>query len=300
MKKVISILLIVTLIISITGCSKTQDKPTITVASKPWTEQLILGNITLQYLEAKGYNVEDQVGIGETPVIRPALYSEKLDMYWEYTGTALVLLMGAEIETDPVKCYEKVKKWDKETNKLKWLEPAPANNTYTLMLRRKFAEENNLKTISDLANYINDGNNVRLGASIDFIEREDGIKGLQRVYGFEFDKDIITSLTIGLTYGALDKEKVDVAMGFSTDGRIIALDFVNLEDDKKFFPVYNPTPVLREEILEIYPELEEQLNQLSKTINADVLRKLNMEADVNGMETEDVARKFLKDNNLID
>ena len=300
MKKIISILLIITLAISFTGCSKTDDRPVITVASKTYAEPLILGNIVLQYLEAKGYNVENQIGLGETPAIRPALYSGEVDMYWEYTGTALVLVMGAEIETDPAKCYEKVKKWDKENNNLKWLEPAAANNTYTLMLRKEFAEENNLKTISDLAKYINDGNDVRLGASIDFIEREDGIKGLQRVYDFQFDKDLMVSMTIGLTYQALDNGKVDVAMGFNTDGRIQALDFATVQDDKDFFPVYNPTLVLREDILEVYPEIEEPLNKISKLLDENKLRELNLKVDVDGMEPEDVAQEFLKENNLID
>lgn len=299
MKKIISILLIITLIITFTGCSKNEGEPAITVTSKAYTEPLILGNITLQYLESLGYNVEDQIGLGETPAIRPALYSGQVDMYWEYTGTALVLVMGEEIETDPTKCYEKVKKWDNENNNLKWLEPAAANNTYTLMLRREFAEKNNIKTISDLAKYINDGNDVRLGASIDFIEREDGIKGLQKAYDFEFDDDLMVSMTIGLTYQALHNDKVDVAMGFNTDGRIQALDFISLEDDKQFFPVYNPALVIREETLEIHPEIEEQMNKISKLLSEDKIRELNMKVDIDGMEPEDVAQNFLKENNLI-
>ncbi len=299
MKKIISILLIITLIITFTGCSKNEGEPTITVTSKTYTEPLILGNITLQYLESLGYNVEDQIGLGETPAIRPALYSGEVDMYWEYTGTALVLVMGEEIETDPTKCYEKVKKWDKENNNLEWLEPAAANNTYTLMLRREFAQKNNIKTISDLAKYINDGNDVRLGASIDFIEREDGIKGLQKAYDFEFDDDLMVSMTIGLTYQALHNDKVDVAMGFNTDGRIQALDFISLEDDKQFFPVYNPALVIREETLEIHPEIEEQMNKISKLLSEDKIRELNMKVDIDGMEPEDVAQNFLKENNLI-
>lgn len=301
MKKLIVLIMILVLVTSFIGCSKTStDNPVISIASKPWTEQLILGSMTLQYLEAKGYEVEDRTGLGETAILRPAIYSGEIDLYWEYTGTTLMVNMKKDVISDPLECYNAVKAWDAETNNIHWLDYAMANNTYTLMMRKEASDELGITTLSDLGKYIQDGNDIRLGANIDFIERPDGIKGLEAKYGFEFDKDLINSMAIGLTYEALKNDQLDVSMGFGTDGRISAMSFVTLEDNLAFFPVYNPAPIIRKEILDAYPDLASDLNVLPALLDGTTLQELNKQVDVDGLEPEEVAELFLKEHGLID
>ncbi|MDM8533245.1 glycine betaine ABC transporter substrate-binding protein [Clostridiaceae bacterium HSG29] len=301
MKKNIIIILVVVIALFSIGCSaKDSELPAIKVSSKAWTEQLTLGSMTLQYLEAKGYEVEDRTGLGETPMLRPAIQSGEIDLYWEYTGTTLMVNMKSDVVTDSKECYEMVKKWDAETNNITWLDPANANNTYILMVREDFAKEKNLATVSELADYIKAGNEIRLGAGIEFVERPDGIKGLETLYDFKFDRDLLSSMAIGITYEALKNGQVDVAMGFGTDGRIISMNFNVLEDNLKFFPVYNPAPIVRSEILEQYPDLESDLNKLPALLTGEVLQELNRRVDVDGLEPEEAAEEFLRANGLID
>lgn len=300
----ISLILILILVFTLVGCGKESSKeegPVISVACKPWTEQLILGNMLIQLLEAKGYSVEDRTGLGETPVIRPALHAGEVDVYWEYTGTTLISQMGHDVVTDPKEVYNIVKKWDREENNVVWLDYALANNTYTLMMRKEDSQDLGIKSISDLAKYVNENpEEIRLASNIEFLDRPDGIPGLQEKYGFEFNSKKVKTMAIGLTYEALKTDKTDVSMGFGTDGRIVAFDFQTLEDDLSFFPVYNPAPVIRQEILDAYPEIADVINQLPPLLDNETLSNLNKKVDVDQEEPEDVAREFLKENNLID
>ena len=284
------------------GCGgDDEDNPTITVASKPWTEQMILGNMLLDLFEHHGYPVEDRIGLGESDVIRPAIYSGQVDIYWEYTGTTLTTFMHEEPVGDPDEAYQLVKDWDQEENDLVWLEYSEANNAYVLLMREEDAEEKGIVTISDLAAYINDNpDELILGCNEVFYEREDGVQGVEETYGFEFGDDNITFLSTGLYYDALRQGEVDVAEGFGTDGRIPAFDLIIVEDDEEFFPVYNPAPVVRQEILDAYPDLEEIINELTRLLDHDTLTELNEEVDINELEPEEVAETFLRDNGLID
>ncbi len=304
MSTTICLILILSLVFTLTGCgqdSAKEEGPTISVACKPWTEQLILGNMLIQLLEANGYPVEDRTGLGETSVIRPALHAGEVDVYWEYTGTTLISQMGHDVVTDPKEVYDIVKKWDKEENDVVWLDYALANNTYTLMMRKEDSENLEIKSISDLAKHINENPEaIRMATNIEFLDRPDGIPGLQEEYGFEFNSDKINTMAIGLTYEALKSNKTDVAMGFGTDGRIVAFNFKTLEDDKKFFPVYNPAPVIRQEILDAYPEVADVINKLPSLLDGETLSTLNKKVDVDQEEPEDVAKEFLKENGLIE
>ncbi len=307
LKMIMSMVLVFSLIFAFAGCSQDTDsgdvveQPTIRVTSKAWTEQLILGSMVLQLLEANGYPVEDRTGLGETPVITPALHAGEVDIYWEYTGTTLMTLMGHEQVSDPETTYELVKEWDSEENNITWLDYAPANNTYTLMMREEHAQELGIETISDLVAYMEENpESIRLATDVEFLERVDGIPGLEELYDFEFNRDKVMTMAIGLTYGALRDDKADVAMGFGTDGRIPAFGFINLEDDKGFFPVYNPAPLVRQEVLDAYPDLAEVINQLPPLLDNETLANLNKTVDVDQNEPEEVARQFLIDNGLIE
>lgn len=279
----------------------TREGPTISVASKAWTEQLILGNMLLEILRAEGYAVEDRTGLGESDVIRPALHAGQVDMYWEYTGTTLLTLMEHEPVGDPDEAFELVKAWDEQANDVTWLDYAPANNTYTIMMVEDEAQQLGIETISDLADYIrHNPDAVSFGTNDEFYERQDGIRGLEELYDFEFNPDLVRFMTTGLTYGALREGQVDAAVGFGTDGRIPAFGFVNLEDDKQYFPVYNPAPVVRIEIVEAYSELPELIGQISRLLDGETLAELNRRVDIDEEEPEDVAVAFLRDNGLID
>lgn len=299
---------IVSLVLAATvlaGCGSTDtsaEGPTITVSSKAWTEQFILGSVLIEILEANGYPVEDQLGLGETPTLRPALKSGQIDVYWEYTGSILVPEMGVEDIKEAEEAFNMVKEWDKEENDIEWLDYAPANNTYTLMMKGERAKALGIESISDLAGYINGGGeDIVLATNIEFFEREnDGIPGVEKTYGFEFDRDSMVFVTTGLTYDALRNDDADVAMGFATDGRIPAFGFINLEDNKNFFPVYNPAPTIRPEIIEAYPELPDLIKQASEKLDDTTLAELNRRVDMDKEEPEDVAHDFLVELGLID
>jgi len=284
------------------GCGEEDaDNPTVTVASKPWTEQLILGNMLIDIFEHHDIPVEDRLGLGESDVIRPALHNDEVDIYWEYTGTTLLTLMHHDPVGEADEAYQLVKEWDKEENDVVWLDYSSANNAYVLIMRSEHAEELGIENITDLSEYINEKpGELVLGCNEVFYEREDGIQGLEEDYGFEFGMDNITFLGTGLYYDALREGETDVSEGFGTDGRIPAFDLVIIEDDQNFFPVYNPAPIIRQETLDAYPEIEEYLSELTDLLDHETLMLLNEDVDLNEIEPDIVAEDFLRENGLID
>jgi len=296
--------------VALVGCGGTggesggkAKKPTVTVGSKEFTEQLLMGQLTVQLLKANGFDVVDRTGLGGTKVCREALLNGDIDMYWEYTGTALITHLGHDTPiTDSQKCYDVVKAEDKD-NGIVWLDYGPLNNTYTVMMRKDDADKLGIQSISDLAEAINSGVKPPVGdkwvfaTDHEYAIREDGLNGLQDLYGFEFDDVMI--MDVGITYGALRDGKVPTAMGFATDGRVLGFNLVNLEDDKQFHPVYNPAPNIRAEVLEKYPEIEEILKPLIPLLNTENMTMMNAKVDLEGDEPEEVAREFLVENGLI-
>jgi len=290
---------------AVVGCGGDEEEKTIVVGSKEFTEQLILGYITKYVLEDAGFKViEENIGMQGTVVVRTALVNGDIDIYWEYTGTALLLkeMLGHEEPiTDPQECYETVKAEDLEKHGIVWLDPASFNNTYVLMMRRADAEEHGIETISDLAAAINENPDAGWGFATDaeFFQRPDGYPALQGLYGFEFPEGDVKKMDPGLTYAALKESQVRVAMGFATDGRIAAFDFVVLEDDKQFFPVYNPAPTLRQEVYEQYPELEEILAPVAAALTTKEMTELNCAVDVDQKSPEQAAYDWLVEKGLI-
>ena len=300
MKGIIFSLVLLLIAGTLSACAGKSEE-TIKIGSKEFTEQLLLGQITILALEDAGYKVEDKTGVAGSDKVRLALENGDFDMYWEYTGTAwLSQLQHEEPITDSQEAYEKVREED-TGNGFEWLQYAPLNNTYTLMMRREDSERLGIKSISDLAEYINE-NPGELITAIDheFSIRPDGYPGVQEHYGFKQDEDEIKIMDLGIMYKTLKEKQVDVAMGFATDGRIAAYDLVNLEDDKSFFPVYNPSPVLRKELLENNPELKETLGKIATLLDTETMTKINFEVDINEREPEEVAREWLESQGLID
>ncbi len=275
----------------------------LTVGSKEFTEQLILGQITLQALEAAGASVNDQIGLAGSAAARQALESGEIDMFWEYTGTGWITHLG---HTDPIpdrqKQYEAVAEEDLNKNNIRWLEPpAPANNTYAFAVRSEAYEDLGVKKISDFKQLIQERpEEATLCVGTEFATRDDGLPGVEEAYGFEFPNDNIVKIDEGLIYQATDKgDKCNFGEVFQTDGRIANLDLKLVEDDKNFFPIYNPVLTVREDVMKEYPQIADLFAPISKKLDTQTLQKLNAQVDVEGQLPETVAEQWLSDNGFI-
>jgi len=268
----------------------------VVVGGKNFTEQFILSEITSEILENKGFDVDTRTGMGSV-VVRQAQENGQVDLYWEYTGTSLITYNKIDESMSPDETYDTVKELDAEKG-IVWLEPSQANNTYAVAMRRADAEEKGIHSISDLADYINAGNTLSFATDAEFAGRPDGLRPMQELYGFEFGRPNLKRMGTGLTYQALNEEQVDVAMVFSTDGRVPAFDFYVLEDDKQFFPSYALAPVIHQDTLAQYPELEEILNNVSALLDDQTMAQLNAEVDVDKKNAREVAKEFVQKHNL--
>ena len=274
---------------------------TFTVGSKEFTEQLILGQITKQVLEAKGAKVNDQIGLSGTVVAREALTSGEIDMYWEYTGTGWITHLGkTKPIPDPQKQYEAVAKEDEAKNSIVWLDPAPANNTYAFAVRSEDQEGLGVETISDIAQLVAERpDDATLCIGTEFSTRDDGLPGVEKAYGFDWPNDTLKKMQEGVIYQQLDKGACNFGEVFQTDGRIAALELALVEDDKNFFPVYNPALNVRKEVLDKSPELRDIFAGVAEKLDTETLQKLNAQVDVDGIPEEEVAKKWLEDEGLL-
>jgi osmoprotectant transport system substrate-binding protein len=275
----------------------------LTVGSKEFTEQLILGQITLQALEAAGATVEDQIGLAGTVAARKALESGEIDMYWEYTGTGWITHLG---HTDPLpnsqKQFEAVAKEDLKENDIKWLSPyAPANNTYAFAVRSEAYEDLGVKKISDFEQLINENpEEATLCVATEFATRDDGLPGVEKAYGFEFPTENVVRMDEGQIYQATDEgERCNFGEVFATDGRVANLDLEIVEDDKSFFPIYNPALNVREDVMKEYPQIAKLFAPISKKLTTKTLQELNAKVDVEGQLEDQVAEEWLSKNGFI-
>jgi osmoprotectant transport system substrate-binding protein len=261
----------------------------IRIGSKDFPEQLILGEIYALALEDAGYQVERKLNLGGTPVAQAALTNNEIDFYPEYTGTALLTVLKAPIDSDPEAVYNTVATEYKQRFNLVWLKPAPMNNTQALAMTREKSRAMNITTISE---FVAAASDLVLIGPPEFEVREDGLPGLKAAYG-DFQLKAYKAVDPGLRYKGLVDEEADVAVAFGTDGEIAAFDLLVLEDDKKLFPPYQVAPVVRQELLEADPEIERILNDLSPLITDEVMQELNYEVTGRQQEPQAVARQFL-------
>lgn len=302
-KKIWAILSIILLAIILLALprNKVQNEKKIIIGGKNFTEQYLLAEIAKSLIENEGFIVELKTGVGST-VVRQSLLTEQIDLYFEYTGTAYTVYYN-ESDRDVMTNKDTSYKWVKEADAKKgliWLEKVPFNNSYTLMMQKEKAGELGISSITDLARYINSNpGKLTIGVNAEFWERPDGFKSLMKHYNFEVPYDSIKKMESGLAYKALKDGEVSLSMGFETDGRIEAFGFTNLEDDKSFFPVYNPAPVIRKAILDKYPEISDILKPMIQYLTTQEIRKLNAEVDIEHKQVEDVAITWLKGKNLI-
>ena len=272
----------------------------ITVGSKEFTEQLILGQMSIMVLENAGATVKDQTRLAGSVAVRKALTSGQIDMYWDYTGTGWIVYLG---HTKPIedsqKQYEAVAKEDLKENGIEWLPPAPANNTYAIALPSETADKLGVTKLSDLKPLFQEKPEVAtLCAASEFLSRDDGLPGLEKAYGFEFEN--ISELAEGPIYQAIDKgDKCNFGEVFATDGRMANLGLKVLEDDKNFFPIYNPSLCVNKKVLEEYPQIEKIFAPINEKLTTEELQKLNEKVDVKGQLEDQVAEEWLKENGFI-
>ena len=272
---------------ALTACGSKGSAGTITVGSKDFTEGEIISEIYALALEDAGFTVKRSFDIAGS-VIATALEKGEIDLYPEYTGTALLTVLKAEMETDPQAVYETVKKQYKKKWDLVWLDMAEAADSQALVITTKAAEQYGIKTISDLQAHASE---LRFASQGEFDERSDGLPALEAAYG-AFDWKEHTSFNNGLKYEVLRNDEADVAPVYTTEGQLVDDAFTLLEDDKHVWPPYNVAPVVRGEVLDANPDIEDVLNAVSKQLTTKGLTELNAKVDIDKQDYEDVAAEY--------
>ena len=278
----------------ISALSETQTR-TIRIGTKNFTEQLILGELMAQLIEAKtDLIVERRFNLGGTMICHGALVNGEIGLYAEYTGTALTAILKQAVISDPEKAFQLVSAAYHNRFGLRWLKAFGFNNTYAITVRAQDAQKQGWACISDLHKVASE---LRAGFTAEFSERPDGYRGLAKVYDLRFSS--IRDLDPSFMYDAITKGEVDVICAFATDGRIAAYNLKPLYDDRVFFPPYHAAPVLREETLQACPELRDVLSLLGGTLNNATMQRLNLDVDAKKMSPAEVAKAFLRAKGLI-
>jgi len=290
-----NVVLIMTVMIFAACGKKEAGVETIKIGHKNYTEQRVLGQLFAVMIESHTDYKTDVKELGGTKIAFEALKTGDISIYPEFSGTAYTALLNESGLKDPDAVHKLVKDRLKAENNLDYLEPLGYNNTYTLAVRAETAEKYNLKTFSDIASVSGE---LVIGATMEFLEREDGMLGLKKIYsGMEFKEE--KALDGGLRYTAMKDKKIDVTDAFSTDGKLITHKLVILADDKNFFPPYYVAPLLNGEFAEAHPDLVEVLGRLAGQINETEMQNMNYRADEEGVPTRVVVEEFLKEKGLI-
>lgn len=270
----------------------------LTIGTQTYTETKIVGYMFKALIEeATDISVDMKLDLATSPVVIKAMQNDELQISTQYTGTALDSFFSIENPEDPEATLEQAKRdFGSDEFNFKWLDPLGFENTYALTVRKDLADEHNLEKLSDIANIAGD---LSAGFDTSWLEREnDGYPAFVEKYGFEFGSTL--PMEIGLVYDAVKNEEVDIVLAYSTDARIAAYDLVILEDDLNFFPPYDASPVVTNDVAEKHPEVIEAIEQLVDKIDVMTIGELNGRVDLDGEEPEDVAIDFLKSNGLLD
>jgi osmoprotectant transport system substrate-binding protein len=283
-----SVILFILLPCLLCGCGKSQ-KPRLTIGSKFFTEQVILAELLAQHIEARtGVYVDRKSNLGGTLLCQKALLAGDLDLYVEYTGTALTAVLNESPSRDPHDVYNRVKQGYAQRFNLEVTEPLGFENTFAMVIRGEDAQRLHLHNTSDIVPY---APKMRAGFGYEFLERPDGFRGWSQLYGLHFAAPP-SVMDLGLIYRALVDKKVDIVAGNSTDGLIEALHLVPLVDDKHYFPPYDAVPIVRRDALAKFPQLRAALSDLANKISAEEMRHLNSEVDANQRDPAAVVRSF--------
>ncbi|ADK80137.1 glycine betaine ABC transporter substrate-binding protein [Sediminispirochaeta smaragdinae] len=289
------------------GCAKKEEagkeeqKGRVTVGAKNFTEQYIVGNMMAELLRNKGFEVKEQFGTG-SKITRDGLETGQTDLYAEYTGTAWSVYLGHDTTiTDPETLFAKVKEEDLADHNIVWLDRWELNNTYALAMKQDEAKELDIASIGNLASYVSkQPEALNFGIDQEFYERPDGFFKMAETYDFTVAKKQVKTMDVGLSYEALDRGQVDVAMVFATDGLLKKYGLRVLSDDKNFFPVYNLAVTVRKEVIDKHPEIADIMKPLAQLLDDTTMQGLNYRVDAEGLPAKMVAQEFLKDNGLIE
>jgi osmoprotectant transport system substrate-binding protein len=261
---------------------------TIRVGTKDFTENLIVGELFSLALEDAGYEVERVTNIAGS-VIHTSLINDEIDIYPEYTGTGLLTILKKDVITDPEQVYNTVKEEYKNQFDVTWLDYSEANDGAGLVIRTQVSKELGIKTITDLQKH---ASKLRFASQGEVDQREDGIPALEKVYG-KLDWKSSTVYDNALKYEVLRNNDADVAPAYTTEGQLVNTDeFTLLEDDKRVWPPYNLAPVIRNNVLETNPEIEDVVNKVSATLDTKTITALNAKVDVDKEEYEEVAKEY--------
>jgi osmoprotectant transport system substrate-binding protein len=278
----------------------------VVVSSKIDTEGGVLGNIILEVLKANNIPVADKIQLGDTKVVRGAITAGQIDIYPEYTGNGAFFFNEADkpIWNDAQKGYDEVKKLDYEHNKIVWLTPAPANNTWDIALRQDVAEPNHITNWTEFGKWVSGGGNVKLAASAEFVSSKAALPAFEKVYDFKLADSQLVVLSGGDTAATIaaaanQTSGVNAAMVYGTDGAISASGLVALDDDKGVQPVYNPAPIIREAVLKQYPQIADLLKPVFEKLDMKTLQTLNGDVQVQGQAASAVASTWLKAQGLL-
>jgi len=271
------------------------------VGSKIDTEGALLGQLILQTLEANGVKTENRLQLGATKIVRTALVAGEIDIYPEYTGNGAFFFAD---EKNPVwknaqAGFERVRGLDAEKNRLVWLQPSPANNTWAIAIRRDVASANKLRTLADFGKWVSTGGKFKLAASAEFVERPDALPAFQAAYGFKLTQAQIVTLAGGDTAvtvraAAEQTSGVNGAMAYGTDGPVAALGLVILDDTQHVQPIYAPAPVVRSEVLARWPKIRDALAPVFSSLDTATLQTLNARIALEGQDAKQVAAAYLK------
>ena len=288
-----------------TGLALAQTAP-VRVGSKIDTEGKLLGNMIVLALEAGGIKTENKSSLGNTKVMRGAITAGEIDIYPEYTGNGAFIFAD---ESNPAwknakAGHERVKALDFEKNKIVWLAPSPANNTWAIAVRKDVATANRLATMDDLGKWVSAGGQFKLAASAEFVERSDALPAFQSAYGFKLQPSQLLTLAGGDTAAtiraAAEKTSgVNAAMAYGTDGPVAALGLVIMDDPKGVQPIYAPTPIVRNEVLLKNPKISTILAPVFQALDGPTLQSLNAKIQIEGQDAKKVAGDFLKSKGLV-
>jgi osmoprotectant transport system substrate-binding protein len=276
--------------------------PTITVGSKNFPEQYILGELYAQALAANGFSVEKKLDLGSEQIADKALQNGQIDMYPEYTGTSLVAIQGtdaSEVPETPEATYQQAKNFYAGRNPADtMLTPAPFNNTYGIFVRKEVAEQYNLKTLADLAEA---SPKLTFVSFSEFQNRADGYPNMQKNYpGLDFGEVKIVNSIGGPIYQGVLQGEGDAGVGFRTDGQLASDELVVMEDPKSIWPYYYPAPVVRSDVLEKNPKMKGILDRVSSSLDEETMRKLNSQVAIEQEDPEDVAAEYLQEKGIVE
>ncbi len=272
------------------GCTHRQDE--IVVGSKNFTEQLILGEILLQYLGRRcSAPTDGRFYMGGTYICQQALLAGRIDTYVEYTGTAVAAVLKEKFSDNRAQVYEQMKTGYKQRFNLDVMAPLGFNNSFAMIVRGDDARRMGITKLSELSRY---APQMTLGVGYEFLERPDGFNGLVKTYDLKFRGSPVV-MDLGLLYNALEHKTVDIIAGNNTDGLIDALGLVVLDDDRHYFPPYDAVPVVRPELLQRFPAARQAFDKLGGKISAEAMRKMNYEVDGKRADSNKVAQQFLQE-----